>query len=250
MARIRALKPDFFKDEDLATLPYEARILYQGLWCFADKAGRLEDRPKYIKAEIFPYDNINIEKYLNLLCAPNIQDRPDKVFIRRYSVNGRNYIDIPEFLKHQSPHHTEKESLLPEYNGELTVIEPLIKGNKRDAHISYPLSESESKSKSLSTFEQFWNAYPKKKSKGQAEKAFLKINPDEQFLAMMIAKIEQAKKSEDWIKEKGKYIPYPATWLNGKRWEDEETEQHPLAGKVSDKTIKTIESFDNWRPPA
>jgi uncharacterized protein VirK/YbjX len=65
----------------------------------------------------------------------------------------------------------------------------------------------------------------------------------------MIAKIEQAKKSEDWIKEKGKYIQYPATWLEAKGWEDEEPETHPLAGKVSDKTIQNIESFKEWRPP-
>lgn len=134
MARIRALKPEFFKDEDLATLSCEARLLYMGLWCFADKEGRLEYRPKYIKAEIFPYDNINIEKFLNVLSAPNIKDRPDKVFIRIYTVNERKYIDIPEFSKHQSPHHTEKESVLPAFNGEVTVIEPLEKGKVRDAH--------------------------------------------------------------------------------------------------------------------
>ena len=52
MARIRSLKPEFFKDEDLALLPFEARILYSGLWCYADREGRLEDRPKYLKADI------------------------------------------------------------------------------------------------------------------------------------------------------------------------------------------------------
>ena len=78
------------------------------------------------------------------------------------------------------------------------------------------------KKRTYAQFEKFWNSYPKKKSKGQAEKAFLKINPDEQLLAMIIATIEQAKTSEDWIKESGKYIPYPATWLNAKGWEDED----------------------------
>jgi hypothetical protein len=250
MARIRSLKPDFFKDEDLAVLPYEARLLYTGLWCYADKEGRLEDRPKYLKVEIFPYDNINIEKFLNLLCSPNVQDRPDKVFIRRYTVNDRKYIDIPEFLNHQSPHHTEKESVLPPFNGSLTVIKTLTKGNERDAHVSYPISLSESKSKSLlNAFEQFWKAYPKRRSKGQAEKAFLKINPDEQLLSAILEAVERAKKSEDWIKEKGKYIPHPATWLNAKGWEDEDCEVHPLSGKVSDKTIQNIETFKEWRPP-
>ncbi|MCK9432670.1 MAG: hypothetical protein M0R00_06905 [Candidatus Omnitrophica bacterium] len=142
MSRIRALKPDFFKDEDLATLRYEARLLYAGLWCFADREGRLEDRPKYLKAEIFPYDNIDIEKLLILLSNPNIPDRQGKVFIRRYSVNNRNYIDIPEFLKHQTPHHTEKKSSIPSFNGELTVNEPIEKGNVQDAHSPISLSES------------------------------------------------------------------------------------------------------------
>ncbi len=70
-------------------------------------------------------------------------------------------------------------------------------------------------------FEVFWKAYPKRKSKGQAEKVFAKINPDEQLLATMLATIERAKKSADWQKDDGQYIPYPATWLNAKGWEDE-----------------------------
>jgi hypothetical protein len=70
-------------------------------------------------------------------------------------------------------------------------------------------------------FERFWRAYPKKKSIGQAQKVFIRINPDEQLLASMIAKIEQAKKSEQWLKDGGQFIPYPATWLNAKGWEDE-----------------------------
>lgn len=70
-------------------------------------------------------------------------------------------------------------------------------------------------------FSKFWNAYPKKKSKGSAEKAWQAINPDEQLLATMVATIGRAKKSKEWQKENGKYIPYPATWLRAKGWEDE-----------------------------
>lgn len=98
-------------------------------------------------------------------------------------------------------------------------------------------------------FEKFWKAYPKKKSKGQAEKAWLRARPDEQLLATMIATIERAKKSEEWRREMGKYIPYPATWLNAKGWEDEDVELHPLSGKVSDKTIQNMEMLKEWRPP-
>ena len=67
----------------------------------------------------------------------------------------------------------------------------------------------------------FWNAYPKKKNKVPAEKAFLKLNPDEDFLNEVLLKIEEAKKTDDWQKKGGQFIPHPATWLNARGWEDE-----------------------------
>lgn len=70
-------------------------------------------------------------------------------------------------------------------------------------------------------FTEFWSIYPKKRSKGQAEKAFAKIRPDERLHNTILQSLELAKKTADWQKEKGKYIPYPATWLNAKGWEDE-----------------------------
>ena len=70
-------------------------------------------------------------------------------------------------------------------------------------------------------FEMFWEAYPKKKSKGQAEATFKKIAPDEQLLEAILESIGRARKSPDWTKEDGRYIPYPATWLNAQGWLDE-----------------------------
>jgi hypothetical protein len=123
MARIRYLKPDFFKDEDLSRLPQGVRLLYQGLWCHADKEGRLEDRPQRLKVEIFPYEEFDIEAGLKMLSKHKITKRP---FIFRYAVDGENYIQILQWRKHQKPHHTEKESVLPRPpNGCLTVNEPL-----------------------------------------------------------------------------------------------------------------------------
>jgi len=70
-------------------------------------------------------------------------------------------------------------------------------------------------------FEQFWVVYPKKVGKKEARKAFEKINPSDELFGKMRVAIEQQKKSEQWRKEGGRYIPNPATWLNGARWEDE-----------------------------
>ena len=70
-------------------------------------------------------------------------------------------------------------------------------------------------------FEEFWKAFPKKKNKGQAERAWRSIAPDEQLQSKILAAIGRAKTSEQWAKEKGRFIPFPATWLNAKGWEDE-----------------------------
>lgn len=108
MARARNIKPAFFKNEYLAELEPMARLLFIGLWCLADRNGRLEYRPKRIKAELFPYENIKIEKLLEDLASPR------DTFIRIYSVKNIKYIQINNFLKHQNPHKNEVESGIPE----------------------------------------------------------------------------------------------------------------------------------------
>jgi phage replication O-like protein O len=85
--------------------------------------------------------------------------------------------------------------------------------------------DKEQKTKSIApqatreNFEKFYSAFPKKKSRAQAEKAFAKINPDEQLLTAILAGLQRAMKSGQW--QDPQYIPYPASWLNAKGWEDE-----------------------------
>lgn len=112
MARIRYLKPGFFKDEDISDLKFETRLLFEGLWNIADREGRLEDRPKRIKVEVFPYDDVDIEAGLVRLTLPKkISKKP---FILRYlGSDGLPYIQILEWHKHQKPHHTEQASIIP-----------------------------------------------------------------------------------------------------------------------------------------
>lgn len=105
MARIRSIKPGFFRSEDLAELPYEARLCYAGLWLIADREGRLEDRPRRIKADLFPYDTLDIDAILTLLTI--------RKFIVRYEINEVPYIAIPTFLHHQRPKSDETASVIP-----------------------------------------------------------------------------------------------------------------------------------------
>lgn len=137
--RSRNIKPGFFLNEELADIePPWGRILFAGLWCMADKKGRLEDRPRRMKAEIFPYDEKlpSIEKILVQLSL--------KAFILRYSVNGEKFIQINKFKDHQHPHNTERESTIPEplINGDLTVDPQLPNGGNRADSLIHGFTDS------------------------------------------------------------------------------------------------------------
>jgi hypothetical protein len=84
------------------------------------------------------------------------------------------------------------------------------------------------------SFDRFWELYPKKKAKTKAEAAFKKLNPDDALLSVMLTALQTQRSSNDWIKDNGQYIPYPATWINQCRWGDEmSTSVHPYSGATS-----------------
>ena len=70
-------------------------------------------------------------------------------------------------------------------------------------------------------FDLFYQNYPKKVAKQAALKSWQKLKPDDDLMAQIMRGLERWKQSTDWLKDNGQYIPYPATWLNGRRWEDE-----------------------------
>lgn len=105
MARIRSLKIGFFKNEELAALSAHHRLLFEGLWLLADREGRLEDRPRRIKAELFPYESLDVD--------PMLTDLHNRNFITRYTADGAGYIAVAEFRKHQRPKSDEPVSVIP-----------------------------------------------------------------------------------------------------------------------------------------
>lgn len=107
MARSRNIKPGFFTNDELAECSPYARILFAGLWTIADKEGRLDDRPKKVKALVLPFDNVD--------CDELLQQLHDRKFIQRYQVQDGAYIQITNWKKHQNPHCKEAPSEIPEY---------------------------------------------------------------------------------------------------------------------------------------
>jgi hypothetical protein len=114
MLRSRVMRPGLVTNEVLAELGPLAEILFTRLWMLADREGRLEDRPKRIKAEALPYYDADVENLLEKLSESG--------FILRYAVLGQRYIGVVNWKKHQPIHAHEAASVIPA---------PLAKRSKR-----------------------------------------------------------------------------------------------------------------------
>lgn len=242
----RGFNTEFWADTFVEALPPEGKLLYAYLWTnpHCNQAGLYKISLSRIAYET----KLPLEELPSLIesLEPKVKWYPDE-----------NLIWVKNFIKHQSKSPkflTAVASRLKDINNN-GVVRELMEYNLKKYTISIPytysmdtvcISDSDTsasasaKSKAGSgeigvvkgkeavkgkapQFELFWKAYPKKRNKGQAEKAFKKAAPDEQLMAAILTAIERAKKSAQWLKEDGQFIPYPATWLNAKGWEDEDT---------------------------
>lgn len=257
MARARNIKPGFFSNDDLADCQPLARLLFIGLWCIADREGRMEDRPRRIRAEILPYDDCDIDALLDELQHHG--------FILRYEVGGEGFIQVLNFTKHQNPHMKEAKSTIPAptddepVTGETEACEVLSKDQPEagkdqapEEHHTSTVQEPEKHNESpadsgfripdslipetikppcapaahdcgqkADLFDRFWALYPNKKNKANARKAWAKLKVTDDLFNQIIAGLARYCASPDWTKDGGQFIPHPTTWLNGKRWEDE-----------------------------
>ncbi len=188
MARSRNIKPGFFLNFELGSMPPLARLLFAGLWVVADREGRLEDKPARIKAQCLPYDDCDVEQLLTAL---------EGEFIARYSFGGKSYIQILNWKRHQTPHHKEVASMIPSMTQEQVMLEssmthPRVMENAScptDSLNLIPLTLNPSiehdSNPSLLKFQQFWQAYPpnrdgKKPDVEDCRRAFVLLPPHQQ----------------------------------------------------------------------
>lgn len=109
-SRIRTIKPDFFRHEELYLAEKETglplRVAFAGLFTVADREGRFKWKPNQIKFDVLPWDEIDFEQVMMALC--------DYGFIDRYTVDGKEYAWIPTFKNHQAINNRESHSTIPE----------------------------------------------------------------------------------------------------------------------------------------
>jgi hypothetical protein len=238
MARARNIKPSFFTNDTLAEIEPLGRLLFQGLWCHADREGRMEDRPRKLKAEILPYDDCDVEELLDGL--------EQRGFIARYEVGSSQFIQVVNFCKHQNPHIKEPASAIPAMpeHDSSTVQAPFDFGTgPADTLNPHPdslnlipdsITPTSAKPKSGydDEFEQVWARYPSRPGASKADsfkawKARIKEGVDPRLMAdgvLRYAAYCEASQTEP------KYIKQPATFFGpGRHFDSDWTATAPRA---------------------
>jgi len=195
----------------------------------ADDQGRFDATPKVVLGACFP---LFIGKIGERDIRAWLLELEQAGLIVLYTVGGRDYGFFRNWAKHQRTYGSKSkypdpdQASLPQSAGSCGES-PRTPANPS----SYPISENrESRDENRESvnghlevmgFKKFWALYPRKKSKGNAESSWAKLKPTEQLQDRIFDGLERAKTSADWLKEGGQFIPYPASWLNAKGWEDE-----------------------------
>jgi hypothetical protein len=233
-----------------------ARLLFPGLWMIADRDGRMEYRPRRIQIEVFPYDQVDIDSLCGELENAGMIVRyevggvlylwiPGFARHQNLSMQERHTTSslpppperIAKSVPIQDEFITNNKSVMNQdtsgndsisLNMEVLNTDILSKNISRvpndDAHVTPSRTTKPSRNSKpppdIRRFDEFWALYPHKKAKQDAIKAWGKIKPDETLFSRIMDAVREQLQSEDWRKENGRFIPYPATWLNSGRWED------------------------------
>lgn len=216
----RILKESICTSDSIDGLSWFSEVLFYRLMVNCDDYGRFDGRIAVVKNRLFPLkDDLTASTV-----KKGVQSLVNAGLVALYEYEGKPYLYLPTWNAHQNVRAKHSKYPAPE-DGEITSEFICLQMNSNDSKCprnpiqSNTISESNSISESdTGAFARFWAAYPKKVGKKDAQKAFAKVKVDVQIL---IDAVELQKKSSQWCKDGGQYIPNPATWLNQERWNDE-----------------------------
>lgn len=227
--RIRSIKPEFWRSEDIAVLDWETRLLFVGLWSYVDDNGVGIDRKADIAADLFAQDLEDDAPETFARVSRGLQTLSDAGLITRYTVAGKRYLHITSWDKHQRIDKPNK----PRYplptceNAEIRDIlatssresrETPAPGTEEQGNRGTDNSCASAAAERENEFAEWYDAYPRKRGKGQAAKAY-RAARKKTSAAVLLAAVERQRPA---LTAKGdEFCPYPATWLNGERWADE-----------------------------
>lgn len=217
----RILREGILSSERVEKLNWAEEVFYRRLMSVVDDFGRFYARPSLILAACYPLllkkvSDSDIEKWLSA-CE-------NAALVRVYpAADGKRYLQLVDFGQ-------QVRAVKSKYPGPPDCAAPatqLPSNPPASAHLGVSVSGvgvevvKTPAPVVAGMFDEFWKAYPKKKSKDDAQKAFTKRKPTRELLDAMLKALAWQSKSDAWLKDKGQFIPYPATWLNDGAWQDE-----------------------------
>ena len=217
----RIIKDSIRTSKSINTMTDFQFRLWTYLLTYVDDYGRGSADPELLKGFVFPrrkgVTEATIEKSLQELA--NIGS------ILLYDVDGESYFCFPNWADHQRI-QTKKSRFPSPDDGTLKKVtvshgesppesNPIQSESNPNPNTNPNPNARETRG---AAFEKFWSAYPRKEGKQKARSAFEKVTVD---LDVLLVALEAQKKSSQWTKDNGQFIPHAATWLNGKRWEDQ-----------------------------
>lgn len=210
------------------------QLLYALAVTHADDFGRQSGDAFTVKTRVFP-SSLRAEDEFEAALVALEQGK----LIIRYAADDETVMEILKFEEHQQGLHKRTSSKFPEPPPTLPGGSGNPPGVPSELNLTEPKGTELNGTALDARFDRFWKAYPKKKSKGAALKAWHRIKPSDLVLTQMLEAIGWQQNQPDWVKDGGKYIPHPMTWLNAKGWEDEPFH----APQVSAKTVQKMQGI-------
>lgn len=208
MAQKRMFDKTITNSDIFLDLPDSTQVLYFHLSMNADDDGFVNNWKSILRMTGTKEDD------LKLLVAKSFIIPFDSgvIVIRHWRIN--NFLRKDRHIETKFQQELSMLEINENQEYRLTSGQPSIDKNRIEKNsIEYNTHQE--------AFDAFWNAYPKKRDKGRVEKWFAHYSPNQELVDKMIKVVERLKDTEQWKKDNGKFIPYPATWLNAKGWEDE-----------------------------
>ena len=216
----RILKESICTSDQLNELSWFEEALFYRLIVNCDDYGRFDGRIPVIKNRLFPLrENLTakaVKDGINKLASTGL--------VVLYENDGKPYLYLPTWNDHQIVR--AKKSKYPAPEDSICTSADICNQMQADDSkcLRNPIQSESNTNTNPNTrkreddFETFWNAYPRKEGKQKARAAFAKVTEPVEIL---LDAIEDHKKSAQWEKDGGQFIPHAATWLNGKRWLDQ-----------------------------
>lgn len=230
----RIIKESITTSESLYSVSADAERLFWRLVVKADDYGLYYGNPRILSSMCFPLDPPKDQKivgWLNELVVAGM--------VGTYTApeDGKQYLKLLSWDKHQQTRAKKSKYPLPV---SFDSICKQANGNQTQAKVPVNVNGNEIGNEKRETgtrptgakgepsgFDRFWAAYPRRVGKQDALKAWGQLNPDDALVDQIVAGVERWKTCEQWTKDDGKFICYPATFLRGRRWEEDDRPDVP-----------------------